>query len=100
MIVSYGGQNGGARAATQLRLVLDAVLLHTIYNEVDLNGTRYLINEQGEARSAASGAHCGPWLSDLPQWQICTQANTAQRRFLPAPVTLQRATPCVEQRAP
>jgi NAD(P)H-dependent FMN reductase len=75
MIVSYGGQTGGARAATQLRLVLDAVLLHTIYNEVNLNGTRYLINEQGEAGSDtdinakfASGLHELLWWAEVLRW--------------------------------
>lgn len=75
MIVSYGGQTGGARAATQLRQVLDAVLLHAIYHEVNLNGARYLINEQGEAGSdtdinakLASGLQELLWWAEVLRW--------------------------------
>jgi NAD(P)H-dependent FMN reductase len=75
MIVSYGGQTGGARASMHLRQVLDAVLLHTIYNEVNLNGARYLIDEQGVAGSEtdinakfASGLQELLWWAEALRW--------------------------------
>jgi len=75
MIVSYGGQTGGVRASTHLRQVLDAVLLHTIYNEVNINGPRYLINEEGQAGSdtdidakLASGLQELLWWAETLRW--------------------------------